>query len=35
MRLLYQHLSEACDRALLLCPQLAEERDRMLLASMK
>ena len=35
MRLLYQHLSEACDRALFLCPQLAEERDRMLLAIIK
>ena len=35
MRLLYQHLSEACDRALPLCPQLAAERDRMLLAIIK
>lgn len=35
MRLLYQHLSEACDRVLPLCPQLAAERDHMLLAIIK
>lgn len=30
MRLLYQHLSEACDRAIPLCPQLAAEREQIL-----
>ena len=35
MRLLYQQTSEACDRALPLCPQLAAERDHMLLAIIK
>lgn len=35
MRLLYQHLNEACDRAIPLCPQLAAERDHMLLAIIK